>query len=428
MAALTRIVPPRHIKGVVIPPGDKSISHRALMLGAIAQGTTRISGLAPGDDVRHTLAALRAVGVCIEESAGSVLVEGRGIRRFLLPADIDCGNSGTTARLLAGLLAAATGETRLIGDLSLSRRPMRRVIHPLSQMGAMITAQGSGGTLPLHIQGTAALKGISYHCEIASAQVKSAILLAGLYADGMTEVIEPIPTRDHTERMLKAMGAVIRRQENRTQLEPSPLRGIPIRVGGDFSSAAYWIALGVLSRSADIWVRGVNLNPTRTGFLNMLGRMGARIDVVSIPGDIEPEGDVKGTFSELHGVEVGEAEAASMIDELPLLAVIASQAHGITRIRGAAELRVKESDRIDAIVTSLRTMGASIEAREDGFEVHGPTLLQGTTLEGFGDHRIIMSLAIAANIAEGESQFPDTNWVHISYPGFFDELRRLTIT
>ena len=411
------LAPLGRIRARLRVPGDKSISHRALILNALAEGGARVRGLAPGLDVRSTAAALATLGAEIAlDAEGSARVIGP--REWRARGTVECGNSGTTVRLLLGALAPrARGSIVLDGDASLRRRPMARVTGPLAAMGAEIAERGEAGRLPLAIAGRP-LVGAPHRLAIASAQVKSAILLAGLAAEGETVVEEPICSRDHTERMLRAMGARIASDGTRVRLEPGPLRAVDVDVPGDLSSAAYFLGLAAAA-GGEVTVEGVGLNPGRTGFLDLLARFGAdvRIDVETEDG--EPRGAVTVRADRLRAIEVREAEVPGGIDELPLLAVVATQAEGETRVSGAAELRVKESDRIEAIADGLRAMGADIQGLPDGFVVRGPTALSGAALDARGDHRIGMALAVAAAMAAGPSNLAGAEWIDVSYPGFF---------
>jgi 3-phosphoshikimate 1-carboxyvinyltransferase len=411
-------------------PGDKSIGHRALLLNAIAEGAAVVGGLPEGRDVAATLGALRSLGVSIAEmpgaGAGGDRVRIEGGARWRADEPVDCGNSGTTARLLLGILAPrATAPVTLVGDASLSGRPMRRVVEPLQAMGARIAAGepgvGISDRLPLTIRGSA-LRGRSHRLPVASAQVKSALLLAGLAARGPTWVEESGTSRDHTERMLERMGAAIRREGGRTGVEPGPLAAVDVDVPGDFSSAAPFLAFAAAREGSRLAVRGIGLNPTRTGFLEVLRDMGAGVEIEVEGDDPEPRGMVRVEGRELQGVRLGPEIAPRLIDELPLVAVLATRAEGETVVTGAAELRVKESDRIESIVRGLRALGAAIDPLPDGFAVQGPTPLKGAALHTASDHRIGMALAVAAALAEGESELDGAEWVDVSFPGFFERL------
>ena len=414
-----RLAPLGRVRARLRVPGDKSISHRALILNALAEGSALVTGLAPGLDVRSTATALAALGTRIDvPAAGTARVTGSPSWR---EGAVDCGNSGTTARLLLGALAPrAGGAVVLDGDSSLRRRPMGRVVRPLAAMGAEIASRGQEGRLPLVVRG-APLRGMTHRLEVASAQVKSAILLAGLSADGTTWIEEPSPSRDHTERMLRAMGARIEVGAGQVRLEPGPIRAVDVAVPGDLSSAAFFLALAAAG-GGEAAIEDVGLNPGRSGFLDLLRRLGAEVVVDLADAGVEPRGRVVVRAGALRGIDVGRAEVAASIDELPLLAVVATRAEGETRVTGAAELKVKESDRIAAIVEGLSAMGADIEPLPDGFAVRGPTPLAGAELDARGDHRIGMALAVAASLADGPSTLSGAEWVDVSYPGFFDTL------
>ena len=409
----------RGLEGEVRLPGDKSISHRALMLGAIAGGTSHVRGLSTGADVASTAGCVRALGVEIDDGH----VKGVGISGLKAAAGpLDCGNSGTTMRLLAGLLAAQAFESELGGDESLSRRPMDRVVEPLTLMGARASWP------PLRVGGSPDLHGIEYMTPVPSAQVKSAVLLAGLYADGTTEVIEPVATRDHTERMLRAMGVEVHASPGRSAVaRVDRLEPLDLDVPGDLSAASFWLVAAGLVPGSRLRMTGVGLNPTRTAFLELLRRAGFAISV-SAEGETggEPVGTVEvGAATELRPVTVEGDAAAAMIDELPVLAVAATQLPGTSRISGARELRVKESDRITAMAESLSAMGADIAATDDGWIIRGPRPLEGARVDSHADHRIAMAMAVAGMIADGDTDVEGADCVEISYPGFFDQLAAL---
>jgi 3-phosphoshikimate 1-carboxyvinyltransferase len=409
----------RGLQGTVRVPGDKSISHRALMLGAIASGESAVRGLSEGADVQSTASCLRALGVDIEGGR----IRGRGLRGLRAASGpLDCGNSGTTMRLLAGLLAAQEFESELMGDESLSRRPMDRVVKPLQEMGARATSS------PLRVGGEPHLHGVDYTPPVPSAQVKSAVLLAGLYADGATSVIETVRTRDHTEVMLGAMGAKVAVDGLRVTVECTErLQPLHIEVPGDFSAAAFWMVAGALVAGSDIRLLGVGVNPTRTAFADLLTSIGARIDWANARFEAqEPVADVRvRPASSLRPLRVEHDQAAQMIDELPVLAVCATQIAGTSVISGAAELRVKESDRLYAMEEGLRAMGADITASGDGWVINGPRDLEGARVDSAGDHRVAMALAVAGLIADGKTEIDGAECVDISYPGFFDDLESL---
>ena len=415
------------LRGQIKVPGDKSISHRALLLGAIAEGTTRIRNFLPAADCLATLACVRALGVEVERlSETELIVHGQGLRGLTEPEDIlDCAGSGTTMRLLAGILAGQPFYSMLTGNEQLCRRPMGRIVEPLRRMGATVLGRDDGRLPPLTIHG-GNLHGIEYRLPVASAQVKSAILLAGLYADGPTVIHEPGPARDHTERMLAAMGANIQYQISNIKVQSSKLSSLDIVVPGDISSAAYFIAAACLVPGSEVVVVGVGVNPTRTGFLDALKEMGADI-LVENRRDTggEPVADVVVRAGCLRGTEVKGDQVPRMIDEFPILAVVATQVQGMTVVSDAAELRVKETDRIANIAVELRKLGAHIKERSDGFVVEGPTPLVGAQVNSHGDDRLAMSLAIAGLVAEGETTIEGAECVVDSFPGFEDTLRVL---
>lgn len=418
--------PKQGVRGEIRVPGDKSIAHRALLLGAIARGWTRIAGVPRSADVAATIRALGNCGVQIQRNEDAVIVNGGGRDALRAAgASIDCANSGTTMRLLMGVLAAHTGTVRLTGDASLSRRPMRRIAEPLQQMGARVVLSGTG-VAPLEFTGSDSLRAIDYELPVASAQLKTALLLAGLGARGRTRLRGKLRSRDHTERMLPRFGAQVQVSEDEIVLDGmQQLRGTFVEVPGDPSSAAVWIAAALLAPQSELCIRDVCLNPTRTGFLEVMRRMGAQIETAMRRLQPEPIGSIRVMSSALRGMTIGAADVPAIIDELPLLAVIATQAHGRTEVRGAAELRVKESDRIDAIAAVLRAMGAQIETFEDGFAVEGPQALRGAIVDPRGDHRIAMAAAVAALVAQGSTTILDAERVGVSYPSFFATLREV---
>jgi len=411
----------RALSGEFRAPGDKSISHRAIMLAALAEGESRIAGFLEGEDTRATAAAFAAMGVRIDvPGEGLRLIRGVGLHGLSAPAeDIDCGNAGTGMRLLAGVLAGQAFDSRLIGDASLSRRPMRRVIDPLARMGARIDSQ-PGGLPPLHVRGGQRLRGIDYASPVASAQVKSAVLLAGLYAEGETSLTEPHPTRDYTERMLAAFGWPVEHGDGFARLRGGGvLRAREIEVPADFSSAAFFLAAASLVPGSDLLLREVGMHPRRTGLLEALRLMGADI-VVERPRQRhgEPIADLRVRHAPLHGIDLPEHLVPDMIDEFPILFVVAALASGSTRLRGAAELRVKESDRIAAMAAGLRSLGAELEETPDGALIRGSARLHGGSVETHDDHRIAMSFAVAAQCADGEVEIRDCGHVATSFPGF----------
>jgi 3-phosphoshikimate 1-carboxyvinyltransferase len=413
------------LRGRFAPPGDKSIGHRLALLAAIASDRSRLEGFPPGQDCASTLGVLRALSVRIDRIDDAVEIEGRGLRGLAAPSTaLDCGNSGSTARMIAGILAGQSFESRLVGDESLSRRPFDRVVSPLTRMGASIATQQ--GRLPMTISGGRPLRGIDYELPMPSAQVKTAVLLAGLYADGVTRVKESIPSRNHTELALESFGAspVVRPGEIEIR-SPASLSAGRHRIPGDFSSAAFFMGAAAFLTGSELVVENVGLNPTRAAFLEALRRMGADVEIESSSKTSEPSGQVVVRGRELHGVRISREEVPGLIDELPILAVVAAFASGLTRVEGASELRVKESDRLSAIVEGLRALGADVTELEDGFEIRGGRPLKPARLASFGDHRMVMAWAVAALAVDGECQIDHLDQVKISYPGFWQTLERL---
>ena len=416
------------LKGNIFVPGDKSISHRSLILGSIAQGETRVYNLLNSLDCLRTLDCMQALGVKIElDVDNSVNIKGKGLYGLQEPKDIlDVGNSGTTIRLLTGLLSGQNFYSVLNGDNSIRKRPMKRVAQPLRLMGADIWGREDGHFAPLSIRGSK-LNPFQYTLPVASAQVKSALLLAGLYATGETVIREPLSTRDHTERMLEIMQADIKISPPEIKIKGgTELRSTDIFIPGDISSAAYFIAAASILGDSRIIIKQVGVNPTRTGIIEILKKMGTKIDILNYQiKSNEPRSDLMIEYSKLKGVEIKKENVPFLIDELPLIAVVATQAQGKTVVSGARELRVKESDRIKAIVSELKKMGADIEEEEDGFTVNGPTRLQGAVCESYNDHRIAMSLAVAALLAEGKTVIKNSECIDISFPGFKNTLQKL---
>jgi 3-phosphoshikimate 1-carboxyvinyltransferase len=425
---VTTVEPAAALKGHIRVPGDKSISHRALLVGAIGEGETQLRGFGRSADTEATIGALRALGVTVhEDEVDLVRVEGAGLRGLRQAREaIDCGNSGTTLRLLAGLLAGQEGRFELTGDESLRRRPVDRVAEPLVQMGAHVeTAEGRP---PLAIEG-GELRGIRYELPVASAQVKSCVLHAGLYAEGRTIVIEPLPTRDHTEIMLAAAGVRVARRPGRVSLgPPERLRLGAAHVPGDFSSAAPFLVAATLLPGSELTIHDVGLNPRRTGLLSVLGRMGARITVFHRHrSGGEPMGDLEVRSAELVATTVLPEEVPLLVDELPLFALAAACARGESRVEGALELRVKETDRIETVTTSLRALGIRISARDDGFGVRGvPTRPRGGGMSSDGDHRIAMLGAVAGLFSREGVELEGAEAVAVSFPGFFELLDSVT--
>ncbi len=432
------IRPATCLRGQIRVPGDKSISHRALLLGALAQGDSSVRGFLSSGDCQATVHCLRALGIAVDEiDATTLTVHGCGLHGLRSPsAPLDCRRSGTTMRMLSGIMAGQAFTSTLTGDAQLRRRPMERMAAPLRLMGAHI--ETANGHAPLTVRGNH-LRGIDYHLPVASAQVKSALLLAGLYADGSTVLHEPGPARDHTERMLRAMivpraipGAIagpLTHSGSAWALDPAQvdhLRPLDIVVPGDFSSAAFLLVAGTLVPGSEVTVSGVGINPTRTGLLDVLRDMGAQIAMQneSEQGG-EPMADLAVRPAALRSAQVRGDRVVRMIDEFPILAVAATQAQGVTIVHDAAELRVKETDRIATVVTELRKLGAQIEPYEDGFAVSGPTPLRGTVVESHGDHRLAMALAVAGLVAEGQTTVRDIEWIADSFPGFVELLGSL---
>ncbi len=410
-------------------PGDKSISHRALMLGGIADGQTTVSGFLAGEDCLATLAAMSAMGVETgQPEPTEIVVQGVGLRGLVEPAqDLDLGNSGTAMRLMAGLLSGQSFTTVLTGDASLTSRPMQRVISPLGLMGASIDS--NEGCPPLTVHGGAALRGIDYTLPVASAQVKSALLLAGLYADGITTVKEPAITRDHTERMLGAMGVEIERTDRRISIRgDQTLTGGSIRIPADLSSASFLMLAALLSERADVLIEGVGVNPTRTGVIDILQAMGADIGLENarLYGE-EPVADIRVRSSALHGGPVDPALVSLAIDEFPVLFVAAAAAKGKTEFAGIGELRVKESDRIATMANGLRALGIRVDETDEGATVHGGTFTGGE-VESHGDHRVAMSLAVAGTVADDVVTVNDVAAVNTSFPGFASCLTKLGVS
>ena len=421
---------PRRLQGEVAPLGDKSISHRAVILNALAHGTATVSNFSPGGDCGATVRCLRALGVSIRRDAQDLLsytVHGSGA--LTEPEDVlNAGNSGTTMRLLAGVLAAGPFQSVLTGDASLRRRPMDRIVHPLRLMGAHIQGRESGALAPLVIQG-GDLQGINYDLPVASAQLKSALLLAGLSARGPTTLRQPAASRDHTELMLQSMGARLQADGLTVTLEPGPLRPVDVHVPADISSAAFFVVAAVVHPDAHLRIRNVGVNPTRCGILETLQAMGAHVSLEHVREEGgELVADLVAQSSTLTATEVGGEVIPRMIDELPLLALAACFAQGTTVIRDAAELRVKESDRIRATVTELGRLGARIEELPDGMAIHGPTSLVGAPCRTYHDHRMVMTLAVAGLLARGETMVQGAEMASVSYPGFWDDLERLLAT
>jgi 3-phosphoshikimate 1-carboxyvinyltransferase len=440
VADVESVAPARKLRGTLTLPGDKSISHRALMLALLADGETRITGAGDGADVRSTAGIVGALGVDVSRSLGrdrnvDYVVRSRGAARLGAPdGPLDCGNSGTSMRLFAGILAGLGIDAVLDGDASLRGRPMARIIEPLRAMGASISGDGVDASLPpLTIKAAQPLRAIEWSTPVASAQVKSAILLAGLSADGTTVVREPVETRDHTERMLRARGVAVwphRDSDGKPVIEiegPATLRAVDQVVPGDPSAAAFWLIAAAIHPDAEIRLRGVGVNPSRRAVIDLLKRMGASIRERGAADDGigEPIADLSVEASDLEGIELSPADTASAIDEIPVLCLAATQACGTTVIRGAGELRHKESDRIAGIVDGLTALGATIRADGDDIVVEGPTELRGATVDSLGDHRLALTFAIAGLVATGQTTIRGADSVAISYPTFFADLERI---
>ncbi|MFC0237397.1 3-phosphoshikimate 1-carboxyvinyltransferase [Fictibacillus phosphorivorans] len=418
----------QRLKGSIKVPGDKSISHRAVMFGSIAEGRTTIDGFLTGEDCLSTISCFKKLGVSILQEGEKVTVEGKGLTGLTPPSeDLYVGNSGTTIRLMLGILANTPFESILTGDDSIAKRPMNRVTKPLKEMGATIDGNDLGNKVPLHIKG-GETRGIHYTSPIASAQVKSAIILAGLDGEGTTSVKEPFKSRDHTERMLKAFGVEVETDELSVSVAGGQkLKGTHIEVPGDISSAAFFLVAGAVVPNSEITLKKVGLNPTRTGILDVLKNMGADIAYQNKNDEAsEPFGDLVIKSSALKGTIIEGDLIPRLIDEIPIIALAATQAEGTTIIKDAHELRVKETDRIETVVNELKKMGADIEATEDGMIIHGKSSLHGASVQSYGDHRIGMMLSVAACIAEGETTLANSEAIAFSYPSFFEQLNDLT--
>lgn len=416
------------IKGEITVPGDKSISHRAVMLGSLGDGRTEIMGILESEDTLRTIEAFRLMGVDIEKTGnGTLSILGRGLDGLEEPSDvIDAGNSGTTVRILSGLLSGQRFFSSITGDASLRTRPMARVVEPLKMMGAQIWGREEGRLIPLAING-GGLSSIDYESSISSAQVKSAILFAALYADGSTTVTEPIKSRDHTERMLSVFGADIKVEGTRVMVVPGRrLSGQTITIPGDISSASFFIVASTILSDSTLTIKNVGLNPTRTGIISLLKRMGAKIDIINERDKGgEPTGDIIVRSAQLKGIEIGPADIPWMIDEIPILCVAASLAEGQTVIRGAEELRVKESDRIAVMTEELTKLGVRIEEKRDGMVINGAGGFKGASCDSHGDHRVAMALTIAGLKASEDSAIENSECIDTSFPGFVELLERV---
>ncbi|MEJ8778124.1 3-phosphoshikimate 1-carboxyvinyltransferase [Pseudogracilibacillus sp. ICA-222130] len=415
------------LQGEVYIPGDKSISHRAIMFASLAEGKTEITNFLDGEDCLHTIEIFKKFGVQIEQSGTKVIVQSKGVKNFEEPKEpLYFGNSGTTARLLLGLFSGIPYFTTMHGDRYLTVRPMDRVVHPLIKMGAKIDGRQNGKYLPISVRGKQ-LQGMTYEVPVKSAQVKSAILLAGLFAKGNTNVIELAKTRDHTENMLRAFGANIKIEGLSVTVEPvDTLTPVNVTVPGDISSAAFLMVAGAIVPNSSITLKNVGLNETRTGIIDVMQKMNAKMTITN-KREISGEwlGDITVSYGPLKSITIDGSYMARLIDEIPIIALLATQAEGMTVIKDAEELRVKETDRIKAVVDVLSTLGANIEETEDGMIIHGKTALKGGNISSYYDHRIAMMGAIAALIANDEVWIDDTDSINISYPSFFEHLRIL---
>ena len=422
-----KLRPASHIRGEVTVPGDKSVSHRGVMFGSIAGGTTEIHNFLEGADCLSTISCFRAMGIPIEKKNGIVTVHGKGLFGLTAPEGIlDCGNSGTTMRLMSGILAPRDFSAVLTGDASIQKRPMNRIMEPLTLMGADIKSMNGNGCAPLSIHGRP-LHGIHYKSKVASAQVKSCVLLAGLCADGPTSVTEPQVSRNHTELMLKFFGADVRTEGTTVTVQPArALTGNKIQVPGDISSAVYFLAAALILPNSEVLIKNVGINPTRAGLLTVCRAMGADITLLNEDhSSAEPVADLLVRSSALKGTVIEGSVIPAMIDELPTVAMMACFADGTTVIRDAAELKVKESNRIEIMVKNLTAMGADVTETEDGMVIRGGKPLHGAVVDSRKDHRIAMTFAAAALAAEGETEILDADCVDISYPNFYRELKRL---
>lgn len=425
-----RIQPSKGLRGTLTIPGDKSISHRSIMFGSLAEGDTEITGFLYGDDCLSTVAAFRSMGIAIDVTDEKIVVHGKGLHGLEEPDNyIDVGNSGTTIRLISGILAGQQFNTVLTGDDSIRKRPMGRVIKPLSMMGAKITGRKGNTLAPLAIEGTQ-LSAISYQSPVASAQVKSSVLLAGLYADGWTEVIEPSLSRNHTELMLQSFGAEVECVDNTARVKGNPqLKGQKIEVPGDISSAAYLLVAASIIPNSEVHLQNVGLNPTRTGIIDVLLDMGADLTITNErTSGGEKMGDITVRSARLHGTTIAGDLIPRLVDEIPVLAVAAACADGVTEIRDAQELKVKESNRLETVAQGLRAFGVDLDVLDDGLRIAGGKPLQaGAVCHSFGDHRIAMSMCIVALAAEGDAEIEQFEAVSVSWPSFWDDLQALEV-
>ena len=414
------------LRGEITIPGDKSISHRSVMFGSLAKGTTKITGFLQGADCLSTISCFRKMGISIENLEDTVLVHGNGLHGLKKPDSVlDCGNSGTTTRLISGILSAQNFSVTLTGDASIQKRPMKRIMDPLSQMGADITSVNGNDCAPLAINGRT-LHGIHYQSPVASAQVKSAILLAGLYAEDETKVTEPSLSRNHTELMLKEFGADVRTEKTTAIIRPAEeLFAKEIAVPGDISSAAFFLAAGLMIPHSELLIKNVGINPTRDGMIHVCRAMGGDLTLLNVRMTGEPVADILVRTSSLHATDIHGDIIPTLIDELPMIAAMACFAEGDTIIRDAAELKVKESNRIAVMAENLSAMGADVEETVDGMIIHGGKPLHGATIDSHLDHRIAMTFAITALASDGETEITGADCVKISYPGFYEDLSML---
>ncbi|KOP83234.1 3-phosphoshikimate 1-carboxyvinyltransferase [Cytobacillus solani] len=415
------------LNGEIAIPGDKSISHRSIMFGSIADGKTVVTNFLLGEDCLSTIDCFKKMGVMIERQEEKVIIHGNGFEGLNEPSEIlDVGNSGTTIRLLLGILAARPFHSVLIGDQSIGKRPMTRVTKPLQLFGAAINGRKNGEFTPLSIKG-GNLKGIEYELPVASAQVKSSLLFAGLQASGTTTVIEPVKTRDHTERMIKQFGGEVEKTGTAIRIKGGQkLTGTSIHVPGDISSAAFFLVAGAIVPGSEIKLTNVGLNPTRTGIIDIMKEMGAKITIKQLTEDeFEPRGDIVIQSSALKGMTIAGEIIPKLIDEIPIIALLATQAEGVTVIKDAHELKVKETNRIDTVVAELTKLGATIEATEDGMIIYGKTELIGGTVSSHGDHRIGMMLSVAATLCKEDVYLENEEAIYVSYPTFFTHLQSL---
>jgi len=416
------------LKGAIAIPGDKSISHRSIMFGAIAEGKTEVTNFLMGEDCLSTIACFKKLGIDIQQQDEKIIIQGKGFDGLQEPKEIlDVGNSGTTIRLLMGILAGQSFHSVLIGDESIGKRPMTRVTKPLKSMGAVIQGRNNGEYTPISIAG-GSINGMEYELPMASAQVKSSILFAGMQANGTTTIIEPQKTRDHTERMIRKFGGEIEVDQRHISIKGGQkLKGTTVNVPGDISSAAFFLAAGVIVPDSEITLKNVGLNPTRTGIIDVLQDMGADLTIIPQADDsFEPSGDIIVKTSNLKGITIEGDLIPRLIDEIPVIALLATQAEGKTIIKDAEELKVKETNRIDTVVDELRKLGADIEATNDGMIINGRSQLSGGTVSSHGDHRIGMMLAIAAAICKEDVYLEKEESIRISYPAFFDHLKGLS--